>query len=317
MVLSLAKDSTAATARNERLSHGISFTETPVDQTNGRIYWDGNAVDYKPDLSYFVSQGRNGALECNNLESSELALNLSRFFDIKRKYTDATADFFTPDPWNLLFARLGLQQRPDLYPAFYSVMPQTVNLGFNLNIDFRLDFISILFGGATNRWNNVKLAEATSRLTTGQKVQAHFVDHITEGNRDLREESKPVETGMLPEIRRAVLQGMQAVCEPGGTAADLSSLLDNIRENVADKYYVEFYGKTGTPFRKEIRKGEEEIYSSVFLFTAILRDRNSQKIQDALTFSIYIEDQGEHRAVDFLKQVLPRILTARRWINQT
>jgi hypothetical protein len=109
---------------------------------------------------------------------------------------------------------------------------------------------------------------------------------------------------------------MEAVVAPGGTAGDLFPLLENLKSEAADNQSMEFYAKTGTPFRKEIRLGEEEIYSSVFLFTALLRDRSSGKIQDGLTFSIYIEDQGEHKAVEFLKIILPKVLMARRWINQ-
>ena len=79
-------------------------------------------------------------------------------------------ELFDPQPWNALLARLGIAQQPELYPAFYPIIPQRANLGFNLNIDFRQDFVSLIFGGATNRWSNVQLAEAISRLVTDRKV---------------------------------------------------------------------------------------------------------------------------------------------------
>jgi len=314
MVLSLAKDSAASAPKEAPLFHGVALTGVPLDNINGRIHWENSILNEKPDLGYFVGQGSGGALECTNLESSELALNLERLFDVKRKYSDASGEFFSPEPWNLLFARLGLQQRPDLYPAFYTIMPQTVNLGFNLNIDFRLDFISILFGGATNRWNNIKLAEATSRLVTNRRVEARFLDRITEEGNTLQESIDSAALGLNVDVQSAVLRGMEAVCTPGGTAADLYPLLQDLKERVDYKHSLEFYGKTGTPFRKEIRKGEEEVYSSLFLFTAILRDRETGNIQDGLSFAVYFEDQGEHKAVDFIKQSLPRILSARGWL---
>jgi hypothetical protein len=108
---------------------------------------------------------------------------------------------------------------------------------------------------------------------------------------------------------------MESVCLPGGTAADLYPHFQDMKRRVSPKYTLEFYAKTGTPFRKELRKGEEEIYSSVFLLTAVLRDRASGTIQDGLSFAIYMEDLGEHRAVDFMKQLLERVLQARRWIS--
>ena len=315
MTLSLAKDNVVATGKQENLLEGMAFTENAVDRSNGDIYLAGNVIEHQPDLSYFVSPGNNGSLECTNLESSELALNLERMFDVKRKYYEGSGDFFSPEPWNILFARLGLQQRPDLYPAFYSIMPQTVNLGFNLNIDFRLDFISILFGGATNRWNNIRLAEATSRLVTNQKVRARFLEKITEGDRELEEPITSEPLGLNPTVHEQILRGMEAVSAPGGTAGDLYPILQNLKDRTPYQYALEFYGKTGTPFRREIRLGQEEIYSSVFLFTSILRNRETGKIEDGLTFAVYIEDAGEHKAVDFIKLVLPRIAATRKWIQ--
>jgi hypothetical protein len=314
MTLSLAKDSVIASGKKDNLFSGIELTEDGIDQSNGKIYLNGEVLDRRPDLSYFVSKQSDGNLECTNLESSELAINLERLFDVKRKYYEGSGDFFSPDPWNALFARLGLQQRRDLYPAFYSIMPQTVNFGFNLNIDFRLDFISIIFGGATNRWNNVKLAEATSRLVMNEKLHGRFVEKINENGRDLQETITTEPLGINPQVHEQLLRGMEAVSAPGGTAADLYPILMDLKEHSSPKYALEFYGKTGTPFRKEIRLGQEELYSSVFLFTALLRNRETGKVEDGLTFTIYIEDQGEHKAVDFLKIILPRILNARRWI---
>jgi len=315
MTLSLAKDSVVASGKKENLISGIEFTDDAIDQSNGKIYLNGNAIEHRPDLSYFVSNHGNGTLECTNLESSELAMNLERMFDVKRKYSEGSGDSFSAEPWNALFARLGLQQRPELYPAFYSIMPQAVNLGFNLNIDFRLDFISILFGGATNRWNNIKLAEATSRLVMDKKLHANFVDKISENGRQLPENIQGEPLGLESTVHARILEGMEGVSSPGGTAADLYPILQDLKAHSAPKYELEFYGKTGTPFRKEIRLGQEEIYSSVFLFTALLKNKETGKIEDGLTFAIYIEDQGEHKAVDFLKIILPRILATRRWVT--
>lgn len=315
MALALARDSALASGKTENLFHGLALTEDDLDETNGRIYLQGDVLSKRPDLTYFLSTGNDGSLECNNLDSSELALNLERLFGVKRKYSEGSRDLFSPEPWNLLFARLGAEQNPVIYPAFYSIMPQTVNLGFNLNINFRQDFISIIFGGATNRWNNTKLAEAISRLVTNRKVQGHFVDRISEFGHDLAEQMPAEPLGIDKNVQQRLLQGMEAVCLPGGTAGDLYPILQDLKSRTDNKYELEFYAKTGTPFRKEIRKGEEEVYSSVLLFTAILRNRQSGEIQDGLSFSIYLEDLGEHKAVDFLKQSLGRILMARRWVN--
>jgi hypothetical protein len=315
MALALAKESAANSGRLSEAVNGLLLTGDPIDTSNGTAYLDGEPLTNRPDLSYFVTAGRGGTLECNDLDQSELALNLEKLFDVRRKYVEGSRDSFTGEPWNLLFARLGMEQMPDIYPAFYSVMPQTVNLGLNLNIDFRLDFISIIFGGATNRWNNVKLAEAISRLVADRRVQAHFVDRIQEEDREWREKTGQEEPlGLNPDVREQLLGGMEGVCLPGGTAGDLQPLLGVLQDRALGSNDLEFYAKTGTPFRREIRKGQKELYSSVLLLTAVQRDRQSHQVKDVLSFSVYIEDQGEHRAVDFMKQLLPRVLQARRWI---
>jgi hypothetical protein len=141
------------------------------------------------------------------------------------------------------------------------------------------------------------------------------VSRITDGENELYESSNAEPLDLNADVRRRLLAGMEAVCLPGGTAADLYPVLMNLRERIPEKYSLEFYAKTGTPFRREIRKGEQEIYSSVLLLSAVLRDRDTEQIQDALSFAIYVEDQGEHMAVDFLKQLLGRILLTRRWIG--
>jgi cell division protein FtsI/penicillin-binding protein 2 len=317
MGLSLARDSAAGIHQNaQNLFHGLWLKDKPLDQSLGKIYLDGDILEKQPDLSYFVSQTSNGNLECNNLESSELGLNLERLFDVRRKYVEGSGEFFSPEPWNLLFAKLGIQQRPEAYPALYSVMPETVNLGFNLNIDFRLDFISIIFGGANNRWNNIKLSEAISRIVTNRKIKAHFVEKISENGKEMEEQVTIDALGLNPQVREQLLMGMEGVVFPGGTAADLYPVVQELKERLPENQAIEIYGKTGTPSRREIRKGEQEIYSSVLLLSAVLRNRETGKIQDALSFSVYIEDQGEHKAVDFMKQILPRLLAARKWLRE-
>lgn len=314
MTLALARDSAAAKKPDpSQLQHGIVFTSDPVDQTNGGAYLGTDRILNRPDLSYFLSAAPSGRLECNNLENSELALNLERLFDVKRKYVEGSGELFDPQPWNLLLARLGVAQSPELYPAFYPIMPQRSNLGFNLNIDFRQDFISLIFGGATNRWSNVQLAEAISRLVTDRKVHMQFMQKITDHGREQSESTQIQPLGLDPGVHKLLLQGMESVSLPGGTAWDLYPVLQDLKSRAADGNSMEFYAKTGTPFRGEIRRGEPEVYSSVFLVTALLRDR-SGALRDGLTFAVYIEDLGEHKAVDFLKLLLPRILAARGWV---
>ncbi|HJZ13609.1 MAG TPA: hypothetical protein VJ521_15755, partial [Acidobacteriota bacterium] len=228
MFLSLAKDNVIATGIQNNLQHGIAFLDEPIDSSNGEVYLLDDIIRQKPDLQYFLDSRSRAGMQCSNLDSSELALNLERMFDVKRKYYEGSGDFFSADPWNLLLARLGLQQRPELYPIFYPVMPQTVNLGFNLNIDFRLDFISILFGGATNRWNNIKLAEAMSRLVTDRKVHARFVEKIAENGRESLEQFDAEPLNLNSAVHDRLLQGMEGVCIPGGTAADLYPMLVNL-----------------------------------------------------------------------------------------
>jgi hypothetical protein len=58
MTLSLARDSASVTGKTDNLFHGIQLTADPLDETNGRIYMDNEALTSRPDLSYFLTQRR-------------------------------------------------------------------------------------------------------------------------------------------------------------------------------------------------------------------------------------------------------------------
>ena len=107
---------------------------------------------------------------------------------------------------------------------------------------------TFMIGGGVDRWNNIAMVEAVSRIFTGRRVDLHLLLSI--GNDTLA-----TETDSLPQmtdVRTPVLDGMRAVVrEPWATAGALRTEFPTAR--------VDWGAKTGT-------LKEAEWTGSVFLF---------------------------------------------------
>jgi hypothetical protein len=100
------------------------------------------------------------------------------------------------------------------------------------------ELTSFTIGGDRNRWNNVALVEAMSRIYTGRAVRLHLVRSVGSVTLDYT-------AGELPSFtaRRDVLDGMAAVTqEPWGTAWALRT---------AFAPHVQWRAKTGTLRERE------------------------------------------------------------------
>ena len=131
--------------------------------------------------------------------------------------------------------------------VFSDVLPERVNLAFNNMSDLRRDYISYLLGGATSIWTNLQLAEGLSRLLTAKKLEARMVGAIhRRENQPLAVANPPiVELPIRPEVRSAVLDGMQRVVT-NGTATALRRAFRTLEAQTPGRD-VFVFGKTGTP----------------------------------------------------------------------
>jgi hypothetical protein len=95
---------------------------------------------------------------------------------------------------------------------------------------------SFMIGGASNRWNNLALVQALSRLYTGTSVELHLLESI--GDRRFVRAPRPV--AALERVRPHIRAGMRATLhEPWGTAhTALHAAFDTSR--------VSWVAKTGT-----------------------------------------------------------------------
>ncbi len=127
------------------------------------------------------------------------------------------------------------------------VTPEPVGLAMD-RIGNARDLASFSIGGSSNRWNNVALVQAVSRLSSGRSVQIHAVRSA--GPHDLM--SPAPAFPMDGVARRHVLDGMRSVTtESWGTATAA------LRAAMPPR--VEFFAKTGTLV-------EREWVGSIFLF---------------------------------------------------
>lgn len=109
---------------------------------------------------------------------------------------------------------------------------------------------TFMIGGGSNRWNNVAMVEAISRIVTGREVQLQLVDRIDTTN--VRQAPEPL-AAMAP-VRAPILAGMRGViAEPWGTGAALAGEFGS---------HVNWFAKTGT-------LKEREWTGSIFLFAGM------------------------------------------------
>ncbi len=152
--------------------------------------------------------------------------------------------------------------------AFQGLSPERVNLAFNNVTDLRRDYVSIALGGSFSSWTNLQLAEAMSRLVTGRQVETRLIQAVLprpipgtagtetprgqslpaeEARGPLAEEEPPPELPLRPDVRTAVLQGLQKVVEGrDGTAHELLKRLEELRERYPDDA-IYLFSKTGSP----------------------------------------------------------------------
>lgn len=236
--------------------------------------------------------------------------------------------------------------RPDAVASFAPVAPERVNLRLNLVQQLRQDLYTLLLGNGSNRWSNVQLAEALSRLVTGEAVTARLVERVAvpaeragrheadEADEVLWEPEARPAPGSLdplldPALRRRILDGMRGVVEsPEGTAAVLGGLVERISEAAPPGVTYTALAKTGTPTLplgvarrtasdirpeaiKVYREGAGPQVESGVLVLALRREAGGEA--ETLAITVFLESQGGSDQAVFLAAALLEPLVRARW----
>jgi hypothetical protein len=176
------------------------------------------------------------------LERSRFAEALQELYGVQPGGTPTTphdANF-----WNAALTAGALRRGDDLQ----RISPEAVTLEMD-RIEYPRTFASFMIGGASNRWNNVALVQAMSRLFTGTNVELYLLDAVGEQ----RIPKKPEKVAALQRVRAPVVEGMRSVIHDwwGTSYSALHTAFDPARVN--------WVGKTGT-------LAEREWTGSVFLW---------------------------------------------------
>ncbi|MBV9045982.1 MAG: hypothetical protein JO294_12720, partial [Alphaproteobacteria bacterium] len=171
--------------------------------------------------------------------------------DIERQ---GEASIFDDDRYDKTLWRPMLAALPDQrflrQDNLNSVSPARVNLQLNNVRNFRTEYLTLILGASTSRWNNVKMAEAYARLVTGRRVEARLTEAGPEPEPMLGCASGRDADGLFcNRTRETILHALSLVATGGGTAAGQvgPKLAPLIEEATRRGLVLGFYSKTGTP----------------------------------------------------------------------
>lgn len=140
-----------------------------------------------------------------------------------------------PSPWRLLLDRY---HRVDTC-ALTASAPEPEALGLAGRLEFRTGVVPIVLGNGDGRWSTIHLAEAYSRVVTGQRVSATFLPPMS---------TTSSVSGLDPSVRLTLTHALTLV--PSGTARGtaLPGSLDRLQQRLGERGLVlGAFAKTGTP----------------------------------------------------------------------
>jgi len=248
-------------------NNGFSFSqeESEIDNTltgENRFMIGDKLFEKRPNLNLDLRPmpGGEGAISVINsrLEHEAHARALHDLFDLAttQKETPRGAgrgdDLLDTTIWLPLLKHIYAENEIPLNHAFYGISPERENLGYNLVDNYRTRFISMILGGASSSWTNVKLTEIYSRMVTGQRVEASIVRRMQSPSFELmpwKERERGFESlGMNPEARDRLLNAMVRVAGPNGTARQLNPMLNKHNAELEKQGKIlGFFSKTGSP----------------------------------------------------------------------
>jgi len=250
----------------------IRFTTTTTPQ---QYEMDGRRSSLQPDFSDVFNPKTGEALK---IENTHLASQLQELFGVQISGPDA-------DPMIEIWRDA---QAKSLLPtdgsALTFISPEEPNLALN-NVRSGRDFVAVCLGGYTNLWSNVKSAEAFSRLVTGRRIQATMVH--TESPAQFERLSH-----LFDVVRPPLLDALEGVTAPGGTAANLAPAIAAINHGSSVQAGERFamFAKTGT-LEGQYMSGRND---SNMIFAAGMYNPASRTLRNAVVVSIFIE-QGNRK----------------------
>jgi cell division protein FtsI/penicillin-binding protein 2 len=190
------------------------------------------------------------------------------------------------------------QVREVLYNHFSGIMPERTNLQLDTISSVRGRYTSLLLGGGTNYWSNLKLAEAYARLGTGRKVQARITTQTAK--EPAVEDYPPLD--LKPATLAAVHKGMQQCAEgvEGSTAARISDSIKSARRQFESRGLKLFaLAKTGTASRRaaQTRNGvviDAKRECAAFCLFLEVQDKSGKALA-ALSTATYLQDRAATR----------------------
>jgi len=239
------------------------------------------------------------------LEESSFANLLYNLYDIEMGSRDV-------NNWSLTADTMSWRYLKGNTLKLYSLYPDKLNLQLDLINNF-IDFENFVLGQGNNFWNNVKLAEAYSRLLSKKAVKATFLkgndsipdlfkdngmfNHIS--HYDFKRTKQEIENAwisFMEDWREAVAQtkrdDKKNPTHKGGTLHEAyKKFKDSFKDNANDFNKYHFYCKTGTPQKYNINehskrsKEDGTVYLSetlwrdegVFVFGITNKDDNNPK----------------------------------------
>jgi cell division protein FtsI/penicillin-binding protein 2 len=288
------------------------YLATLADPKSWSIGRDGHftatAADGKVDYSHYIKSGIiAGGLGHRQHRANE---KLAELFDITLRGDFAAEQNAELDPSLLrpMFKELGLKS-PAVEEAFRMVTSPRPNLALQSVDTVRGELVSMLVGGYTNRWPNVKLAEAYARVGTGRRVQMRVTLPAVE--KKVPDFDKlDIDT----EVLALVHQGMEAAVKTG-TAASLRPAIAREATRLA-KEGLEFrvIGKTGTARRTD------KLECAAFCLYAEILPKNGSKPLAAVSTAIYLQDRAAARgiqnsavAVQLASRIVPHLAA---WLEE-
>ena len=244
----------------------MQFSSIPVAEhyyINNRLY----AV--RPDFTDTFNPANGAAL---NLDKSHLAVKLKELFDLQVSGPDQTRDV------GVWAKAVEMNLLPDEGSSFNLIAPETSNLALNQIRDAR-SFVGITLGGNTNRWNNVKSAEAFSRLVTGKQVAASFVKLDQQPQFPLLND--------FSNIRGPLLEALEGVVQKGTAQQALQPVVEHIngfaQAPAGSRFTI--FAKTGT-LEGQFKSGRND--SNIILAAGFWND-TTHTLTNGVVVSIYIE----------------------------
>ena len=212
---------------------------------------------------------------------------LAQLFDISLRVDHAADDMLRYDPAPLEALLRGMGEPDGHLPrAFREVAPAATNLQLASIDTVRGEFISFLVGGFTNRWANLKLAEAYARIGSGRQVRARLV--IPNSERDAPEFRK---LDVAPEVLGMVHQGMAYAVSKGGTARRLLPAVESETKRLAARgLELRVIGKTGTARRTKTNE-----CAALCLYVELHAKGGGEPLA-AVACTIYLQDRADTRA---------------------